>query len=133
MKKVGLVVMEVCECCKNECSKLVRHHWYEKDTPNIRREKLICIKCNFIFSTHTRIDNHILPSWELQIQGYNQYLISNKRPFVYHVPETVTKNFRLPKSLVERIKVLAEKQHWSLNRWVNITLEREANKKRGVK
>jgi hypothetical protein len=50
----------------------------------------------------------------------------------------VITSIRLPKDLLDRIRVLAEKQHWSTNQWMIITLEREArerilkNKENGI-
>jgi len=44
------------------------------------------------------------------------------------IKPTVTRNFRLPKPLLERIAILAQKRKWSINAWVVNTLEREANK-----
>jgi hypothetical protein len=41
----------------------------------------------------------------------------------------VITSIRLPKSVLDRIKILAEKQHWSTNQWMVITLERESRKR----
>lgn len=43
---------------------------------------------------------------------------------------TVTRNIRLPQSLLERIKLLAGKRRWSVNGWIVNTLERESRPKR---
>ncbi len=45
------------------------------------------------------------------------------------VENPVITSVRLPKVVLDRIKVLAEKQHWSVNQWIAITLERESRKR----
>jgi predicted HicB family RNase H-like nuclease len=42
---------------------------------------------------------------------------------------TKTKNFRIPIEILDRIQILADKQHWSMNRWVVITLDRESKER----
>lgn len=42
---------------------------------------------------------------------------------------TVTRNFRLPQRLLNRITLLAQKRRWSINAWVVNTLERESKPK----
>ena len=43
---------------------------------------------------------------------------------------TVTRNFRLPQRLIDRISLLAQKRKWSINAWVVYTLDR-VSKPRG--
>lgn len=43
------------------------------------------------------------------------------------VENPVITSVRLPKAVLDRIKVLAERQHWSVNKWIVITLEKETH------
>lgn len=46
---------------------------------------------------------------------------------------SVTRNFRIPQEVLDRVKALALKRKWSINGWVVNTLERESRPRNKVK
>lgn len=58
-----------CECC-GEFAKLVRHHWYQIDSPDVKRARNVCQKCNANLKTIHFHPNgyHIMPTWEIQLE-----------------------------------------------------------------
>lgn len=58
---------------------------------------------------------------KLILQSISPYQPSNE--------DCTKRSVRFPISLLERIQILAHKRHWSVNKWVIITCERESKPK----
>ena len=58
-----------CEGC-GDFARLVRHHWYQVDAPDIERARYICQWCNTNLKTTHFWPNcyHIMPTWEVQLE-----------------------------------------------------------------
>ena len=119
-----------CPCCDRETPiGLVNHHWHELSNPTKLHVKKICYQCNHILSTDLGYNNHVLPQWDEQVKAVRSYLNSNSRqlPFRKPIPPTVIVRISgIPQSLLERIRLLADKRKWSINAWVVNTLDRES-------
>ena len=46
-----------------------------------------------------------------------------------YMNKTVTRNFRIPEDVYNRIVILANKRKWSINAWVVNTISRESKPK----
>lgn len=79
-----------CEGC-GDFARLVKHHWYEYDTPGIRRTKNICQKCNTGLKTghFDSLVNHFLPCWDIQLERLKNVRRGILRRLIREFPEEV--------------------------------------------
>ena len=77
--------MKQCDACGDDRIRVGRHHWYDNQGRCFR--KRLCVSCNSILKSN---GNHILPSWEKQLE-----ILKISNVYQFHNEEVLEQKYEL--------------------------------------